>query len=453
MENAINGMAGALNGIKDTNEKNYERAYDSWKENMKLAEQRHKMQHEAYTDALALGGHDANAGAAKLRMNAVRFGDQQALMLLEGGYSKELQELIDARNKSMIQSVQAADTLQERGLQQELLRAEFEKTPKTGDPRVDAAHKLNAFQRALGQKQTPQQELLGQYLAQHPDASADEVAKFADEHGIIRLYGTSGGAGGSLIPGRATQAMINKRAAELRAEDPELSETDAFTQASREIKVESTPPTANRIDDIRNLNNQADNVIGKSNDIISFLENHKFGAGVAGKIMRGEEILGNIAGTTETDRAQMRRNILEVQEMAPQILSGRSGRPLASEQAKVDGIIAGLQSGDTSANTLRAYRELLKDIAKRKKDYQGRLEGAYQPGETSSGTGATGAPADSGKNKWESAPVVPGTSAEGPGKQSSNEQPPVPGAKRAPDGNYYVKDPQRPGKYLQVEMG
>lgn len=34
--------------------------------------------------------------------------------------------------------------------------------------------------------------------------------------------------------------------------------------------------------------------------------------------------------------------------------------------------------------------------------------------------------------------------------QSNVAQPPVPGAAQAPDGNWYVADPQRPGKYLKV---
>src|SRR5216683_1132024 len=45
MENAINGMAGAINSIKEGNEKGYERAYDAFKTNVKLADQRFKPWH------------------------------------------------------------------------------------------------------------------------------------------------------------------------------------------------------------------------------------------------------------------------------------------------------------------------------------------------------------------------------------------------------------------------
>jgi hypothetical protein len=43
---------------------------------------------------------------------------------------------------------------------------------------------------------------------------------------------------------------------------------------------------------------------------------------------------------------------------------------------------------------------------------------------------------------------------ESPGKQgSASEAPPVDGARKAPDGNWYLADPKRPGKYLQVQLG
>lgn len=39
----------------------------------------------------------------------------------------------------------------------------------------------------------------------------------------------------------------------------------------------------------------------------------------------------------------------------------------------------------------------------------------------------------------------------GGGQPQAATMPPVPGARQAPDGNYYVPDPARPGKYLMVQ--
>src|ERR1700744_687291 len=52
--NAIEGMAGAINAIKDGNEDAYNRAYESYKQNTKLALDRQKIQHEQYQDAASL---------------------------------------------------------------------------------------------------------------------------------------------------------------------------------------------------------------------------------------------------------------------------------------------------------------------------------------------------------------------------------------------------------------
>jgi hypothetical protein len=41
-------------------------------------------------------------------------------------------------------------------------------------------------------------------------------------------------------------------------------------------------------------------------------------------------------------------------------------------------------------------------------------------------------------------------STEGGGGAGGGETPPVPNARKAPDGNWYIDDPNRPGKYLKV---
>ena len=111
MENAIDGMAGAVSAIGEGNEKAYQRAFGSFKENVKLAEQRFKTQHDLYEDALQLRTTDAAASAAKMHNAAVRFGDQKMLFLLEHGMSQEIFELQEARSKSMEQAVKTADAV------------------------------------------------------------------------------------------------------------------------------------------------------------------------------------------------------------------------------------------------------------------------------------------------------------------------------------------------------
>ena len=402
MENAINGMAGAINSIKEGNEAAYTRAHESWKENTKLALDRWKTQHELYQDALGLLDHNAAVANAKLHNAAVRFGDSQTLMLAEHGMVKELFELQEARAKAAEQMQTSLDTITEKKLRDQAFQAGLKDLPQTGNGPLDAAHKLALFTRTHGlQKETPQQALMGQFFLEHPQATAEEAATFADKHGIIRQYGGIGGANSALIPGRADQVMINKRKERLMQEDPSLSEDEAYTIAKRDIKVESTVPSGNRIDDLRSKIDQTDNIISGSQKNLDFLHQFKGGAGLMGKIMRGEEIASNIAGAgTQSERVEFRRRVHELQEMVPRIITDSNGRPLKTAQDKVDDFVAGLNAGDTGPNTIRAYEELIAEMRKRQKDYRGRIEGGYDPGSKSSGASEGTTQQDTGNADW-----------------------------------------------------
>lgn len=53
------------------------------------------------------------------------------------------------------------------------------------------------------------------------------------------------------------------------------------------------------------------------------------------------------------------------------------------------------------------------------------------------------------QQKQPQAGAAPATQA-GQQPQQSQEAPPMEGARKAPDGNWYVSDPKRPGKYMMV---
>jgi hypothetical protein len=547
MENAINGMAGAINSLKEGKEAAYTRAHESWKENTKLALDRFKTQHELYSDALGMMDHDYAASQAKLHNAAVRFGDQQTLMLAEHGMVKELIELQSSRAAAAEQMQASLDATTDSMMRRKAFEAGAKDLPKTGNPALDAAHKLALWQNTHGgDGKSPQQALMGRFFLENPDAKADAAAKFADDHGIIRQYGTAAAAitepklvaqeikrradayvadgmdpneafdramkeiktaerkpdqpklptennvvateiskraddyiaGGmephaafdramkeikaasakpgatdsANIPGRADQAIVNKRAREMRDADPSLSETEAYERAKREVKEASTPPSANRADDLRSKIDQTDNILTASQKNLDFLHNFKGGAGLMGKLMRGEEIASNVTGAgTGTERVEFRRRVHELQEMVPRIITDSNGRPLKAAQDKVDDFVAGLNAGDTGPNTIRAYEELIAEMQKRQQDYRGRLEGGYKPGQKSSGSDTAapaGSPADN--TDWLNAYPVKNGGSE---KRSSLDTPPVSGARKAPDGNWYLPDPKRRGKYLQVQVG
>jgi hypothetical protein len=46
----------------------------------------------------------------------------------------------------------------------------------------------------------------------------------------------------------------------------------------------------------------------------------------------------------------------------------------------------------------------------------------------------------------------PGNGASKGTKAKTSDESPIPGARKAPDGNHYLPDPHRPGKYLQISI-
>lgn len=436
MDNAINGMAGALNSIKVGDEAAYERAYGSWKDNTKLALDRHKIQHDLYGDALSLMSANQGAAQAKLHNAAVRFGDSQMLVLAEHGMVKELFELQESRARAASQMQDLADKTDLRAFQRAAVESIKKNPPQTGDPVQDKLMLAAQVQRIYdggGKYGSAEQEAVGRYMQANMNKPPSEIAdglaeihqQFATrnadpkvqayneqvekwrsenpgvempedvQHRILEQTGNLGnrnisvsGAGGQSSQARKS-AAIKEIQQKHEADGKPISIADAEAEYNRTVSTAS----GNRRDDLRGKIDQTDNIITGSQKNLDFLHQYKGGAGLMGKIMRGEEIASNIVGAgTQSDRVEFRRRVHELQEMVPRIITDSNGRPLKAAQDKVDDFVAGLNAGDTGPNTIRAYEELIAEMQKRQQDYRGRLESGYNPAAASSGakTGAEG---------------------------------------------------------------
>jgi hypothetical protein len=419
--NAIEGMAGAINAIKEGNESAYNRAYESYKQNTKLALDRQKIQHEQYQDATALMSSNMAAGQAKMQLLAAKFGDQNTLMLLEHGMNKELFEMQAARASAADKWLQYDENLTKHQFQKLAIDEIKKNPPNTGDPVQDKlllAAQVSRIYDPGGRIGSAEQEAYGKYAIahwkdpadkfiegaadlhqqfspkaqniegyqnakqswtdQHPGETmpADEDAKLLQQFG---LTGRPAGAGGT---GTSSQAVKSAAIKEIQAKHEAEGKPISIADAEHEYNVTRSSPSGNRIDDLQGKIDQTDNIMTGIDKQLDTLGKIKGVSGLAGKIMRGEEIVGNIAGTTDTDRVEFRRRVHELQEMVPRIITDANGRPLKSAQDKVDDIVAGLNAGDTGPNTTRAYQELREEIKKRQGDYKARKTG---------GTAATGA--------------------------------------------------------------
>jgi hypothetical protein len=447
--NAIEGMAGAINAIKEGNESAYNRAYESYKQNTKLALDRQKIQHEQYQDATALMQSNMAAGSAKMQMLAAKFGDQNTLMLLEHGMSKELFEMQDARVKAAEQWMQYSDNLTKHDFQKLAIDEIKKNPPNTGDPVADKMQMAAQIQRVYdgpGKYGTAEQEAVGKYVMAHqndpPDKFADGLAEVhqqfspksqnieayqqarqnwqdahpgetmpaAEDAKMLADFGLSGtartgasGSGATLTNDRSINKDAEEHKARMKQEHPDWSpdkldqDRDAYVKSR---KAATAALSGNRADDIQGKIDQTDNIVRESRANLDFLHQYKGGAGLMGKIMRGEEIAENITGAgTQTDRVAFRRRVHELQEMVPRIITDSNGRPLKAAQDKVDDFVAGLNAGDTGPNTIRAYEDLIKEMEIRKGNYQNRKSG---------GTSTPAAPQDTGNTDWLNAYPVKG---------------------------------------------
>jgi hypothetical protein len=342
---ALDASAAAMNAIRAGDDKAYERAHQAWQDNQKLYLDRHKIQHQAYQDAVSLLKTNMDVGNTKLAVLAARFGDKQVQTLLEAGMNKEVEELLAARERNALAMAK-------------LMPEVFEENAK--------------MQRLLG---------LG-YDPKNPQSEKSQKAyvKFQEELAEFKRKSSAFGGASNLTGDRQIAADVAALVEQYKAENPNAGPdqiAEFRAQEMRRLKAASSAPSGNRIDDLRSKIDQTKNIIAGSEKQLEFLRKYKGGAGLFGKIMRGEEIAENIAGiSTKSDRAQFRRRVLELQDIVPRILTDSTGRPLASAQAKVDAVVAGLAAGDTGPNTIRAYEELIADMKHRMVDYDKRVTGS-----------------------------------------------------------------------------
>ena len=414
MENAMNGLAGAINSTRDANEQGYQRAYDAFKTNVALADQRFKTQHELYTDALQLGSADAAASDAKFRHAAVKFGDSQMLMLAEHGMVKEIYELQTSRAAAHEQMIKAADAIDLHTVQKAAVNAIKMNPPHTGDPVQDKLMLAAQIQRIYdggGKYGTAEQEAVGAFMQKNmqktPQEIADGLAKIHEQFvakapniegyraavaqeeesnggnpvspertaQLQQMFGLTPTRGGAAGSSQSSQARKTRAIEEIVQKHKDEGKPISMVEAEREYNQTVQIPSAH---DRFQSDVQYDKVVRMEDSIgkvEGLLAKHKFIAGIGGALTRPIEAISNVLGSNETDRKQFERDVLEIKEWGQSALMDRSGRPLSSEASEAGKIFAGLKAGDTTANTLRAYMELRPILTKLKEQIKARGQG------------------------------------------------------------------------------
>lgn len=417
MENALNGAASAMNAIKQGNDEAYKRAYTAWKDNTDLAVKRHQMMHTAYQDATQLLTTNMALGEQKLKNEAVKFGDQKMLVLLEAGLYQPIFDLVGARQKLALEMVESQTKMAEEfGTVQRAIELGFDqKNPGSPQSRAafaqvkqekaEEAAKLDQIRKPLGpeveayetfrkqnpeataedkakfihslkvRNQTPEQLATIKFMEENPEATPEEIKKFVTD---LRSQGRASATDPKTMAGEKA-----KRLRELKKPEAEggqgLSHEDAIKKVNQEFEA-GKPPSPNRVDQLKSRVNQFGHSVERIDSALEVLDKHILSAGIAGRATRMAERIGNIFGSSETDRVQFMRTISYLQEAAPRLLHDSNGRPLSAEAKKVTDIIAGLSAGDTTANTKRALEELKKLYGSMRQETLSRIEGTWKPG-------------------------------------------------------------------------
>jgi hypothetical protein len=351
------------------------------------------MMHQQYQDAISLMQTDMALGTAKLSALATQFGDQKTLALLDRGMSKELFDILDARSRAVEHMAENSDKMAER------LRKNFDLNQRLQQPGVtkqDIPRIIREWHRdweTQGYRTTEDQLLQDfrrDWAAQHDGKPppAEEEAKFLQSvpHG---RYGAGSGTG-VLTPGRQEAQEIEKRKQKYIGEG--MTPDKAYERAVKEVKAVNTTITGNRREQLEAHIAQYDNALNAIDKVTGVLERYVGAAGIAGRVTRTGERVENIFGNKQTDRVQFMRDVEYIKALAPNLLLDRSGRPLSAEAAHINDIVAGLSAGDTTANTMRAMKDLKVLLRKMRTDQQKRI--GEEPPET-----PAGATPDSGSTK------------------------------------------------------
>ena len=305
--------------------------------------------------------------------------------------NKEVEDLFAARHKN----AEALAENQVKVLEQNAIMGQY--LSFGGDPKNPQSEKSQAAwakvqqtraeQKAAERAYTPEQQAYAQFIKQNPNATAEQIRDFVTE---LRNKSKGGAGGGN--QNLTIERQIAAEAARLKKEKmdagmPEGQAVEESLEEASKLRRTAAAPSGNKLDQMKSIYDRAGMMSETIDKADALLAKHKGLTGLGGTVTRPMEAVSNVFGSNATDRAQFRRYVSELQEWGSRVLNESAGRPLSAEVSKLAAILPGLSMGDTTANTVRAYRELKPLIATIQAQMKKRMEGTWNP-ETSPGAGS-----------------------------------------------------------------
>lgn len=193
MTNALNAGAAAMNAARNNDLENYKSAYEAWKENTKLALERHTAQYQDYQAASDKMKTDSAAGSAMLTALAAKYGDQSLALMNQAGLESHIASLQQGRQTAAQGMLRLMPELEKEGERRLILMQDpdwLSKDPlRMASAEQRATQAMSPYVAAMGDpKRIALNAFIAQYQTEHngeyPPAQA--IAAFNASNAPVR---------------------------------------------------------------------------------------------------------------------------------------------------------------------------------------------------------------------------------------------------------------------------
>lgn len=332
MENALNASAAAMNATRARDDEAYKRAFEAFKTNMDLVIKRHQMQHEDYQDAVTLMGTDMRIGEAKLKQLASKYGDRQALLMLDHGMSTELFQMLDSRAKAMQSLMTANEQITKDTIQDQV----FHSDPRSHSKNADEKYQAFIDSRRMDIKTSVDQQMFDRIW------HSKEMSETPSEQKMARFNKQWGEYNQAKYHGTASDRMMIPVMNDVATEHPDWSPGKVVIEAQKRVsqaKAQQNIPSQEQLDQL-GWNKDSIDAAAKTYNKIGIMPrvygSRAFGAAVTGAIQNRATELMSEAGITPEQRAKNWQKFAAEKVAIQRFESGPQGNTIRSLGVVVD---------------------------------------------------------------------------------------------------------------------
>lgn len=348
LTNALNAGAAVMQAYHKNDMEAAQKAYQNWEVETQNAMRLHQFEQEAYRNAVDKSKTNVDELRANLTGLAASFKDDVALSMLNRGDTQGALALITGR--------------QQLGGKLSTAQEELAWRQKMS---VDIA-KANALPPG------PEREAA---MAQVQQA-VQQRAMVDDPVGYLKTQAEKTPTGPQIYT-RLAQSNTAKWAAEHNVQPGSNEYLQKLAEEEQKAKPLSDADNAK----YQEAHSQTAQALDHADAVLNIIQSTPFAVGGGGILGRPLEAIGNIIGNDITARSEFVRELGKLNQAYARAEQSplTAGRPLASQQKIIDGIIGGLGWGQTTKNTVDAIHAIQDDLYQRQQDIDARRDKTWKP--------------------------------------------------------------------------